>query len=164
MKRSCTLLTGRARGRFVRRLRESKGNNIVEMALVLPLLFLLTFSIVDFASMFYVYLALENGVSQASRFAVTGNITGGMSREESIRDAMRRATPTLTIDDGAFTFSHLVPGSVNWQPGTGDPTHISKVKVTYTWALMTPFIREFFPGGQINIAVESAMLNEPRFE
>jgi Flp pilus assembly protein TadG len=164
MKRSCTLLTGRARGRLLRRLKESKGNNIVEMALVLPLLFLLTFSIVDFASMFYVYLALENGVSQASRFAVTGNVTGEMSREESIRDAMRKATPTLTIDDGAFTFSHLVPGTVNWQPGTGNPTDISKVKVTYTWALMTPFVREFFPGGQINIAVESAMLNEPRFE
>jgi Flp pilus assembly protein TadG len=164
MKRSCTLLTGRARGRLLRRLKESKGNNVVEMALVLPLLFLLTFSIVDFASMFYVYLALENGVSQASRFAVTGNVTGEMSREESIRDAMRKATPTLTIDDGAFTFSHLVPGTVNWQPGTGNPTDISKVKVTYTWALMTPFIREFFPGGQINIAVESAMLNEPRFE
>jgi Flp pilus assembly protein TadG len=148
----------------VRRLRESRGSNIVEMALVLPLLFLLTFSIVDFASLFYVYLALENGVSQAARFGVTGNVNAGMTRDESIRDAMRKATPTLTIDDDAFTFSHLVPGTVNWLPGSGDPTHISKVRVTYTWALMTPFIRELFPSGQINIAVESAMLNEPRFE
>jgi Flp pilus assembly protein TadG len=166
MKRYCTPLTWRAsaRGRLARRLKDAKGNNIVEMALVLPLLFLLTFSIVDFGSMFYVYLALENGVSQAGRFGVTGNVVGAMTREESIRDAMRNATPTLTIEDDAFTFSHLVPGTVNWLPGSGDPSHISKVRVTYTWALMTPFIREFFPDGRINIAVETAMLNEPRFE
>ena len=157
MKRYFTL-------RLSRRLKDAKGNNIVEMALVMPLLFLVMFSIVDFGSMFYVYLALENGVSQAARYGVTGNLQAGMTREESIRSAMRDATPTLTIDDGAFSFSHLVPGSVNWLPGSGSPTDISKVRVTYTFAMMTPFIREFFPGGEINIAVESAMLNEPRFE
>ena len=166
MKRYCTLLTWRAsaRGRLVRRLKESRGANIVELALTLPLLFLLTFSIVDFGSLFYVYLALENGVSQAGRFGVTGNLVPGKTREESIREAMRGATPTLTIEDDAFTFSHLVPGTVNWLPGSGDPSDVSRVRVTYTWALMTPFIREFFPGGQVNIAVESAMLNEPRFD
>jgi len=166
MKRYCTSLIGRAcpRGRLSRRLKDAKGNNLVEMALVMPLLFLLTFSIVDFASMFYVYLALENGVSQAARYGVTGNAKAGMTREESIRSAMRDATPTLTIADGAFTFEHLVPGTVNWLPGSGNPTDVSKVRVTYTWAMMTPFIRGFFPDGQINIAVESAMLNEPRFE
>ena len=166
MKRYCTLLTWRAsaRGRLARRLKDGKGSNIVEMALVMPLLFLLTFSIVDFASMFYVYLALENGVSQAARYGVTGNVLPGKTRDESIREAMRNATPSLTIDDDAFTFSHLVPGTVNWLPGSGNPTEISRVKVTYSWALMTPFIRELFPSGQINIAVESAMLNEPRFE
>ena len=164
MKRYCTSWETASRGRFAKRLKESRGANIVEMALVMPLLFLLTFSIVDFGSLFYVYLALENGVSQAARFGVTGNIDAGKTREESIRAAMRAATPTLTIDDAAFTFSHLTPGSVAWQAGSGEPADVSKVRVTYTWALMTPFIRELFPGGQINIAVESAMLNEPRFE
>ena len=157
MKRYCT-------SRLVRRLRDSRGANMVEMALVMPLLFLLTFSIVDFGSLFYVYLALEHGVSQAARFGVTGDLIPGKTREESIREAMRHATPTLTIQDGAFTFTHLVPGTVNWLAGTGNPSDVSKVRVTYTWSLMTPFIREFFPGGQINLAVESAMLNEPRFD
>jgi Flp pilus assembly protein TadG len=150
--------------RLVRRLKDSKGANIVEMALVMPLLFLLTFSIVDFASLFYVYLALENGVSQAGRFGVTGNVAGGLSREDSIRAAMRDATPSLTIGDQAFTFSHITPGSANWLPGSGEPSDVSKVRVTYTWALMTPFISELFANGRINITVESAMLNEPRFE
>ena len=46
-----------------------------------PLLLLLTFSIVDFAALFYVYLALENGASQATRYAVTGQVQAGMTRE-----------------------------------------------------------------------------------
>jgi Flp pilus assembly protein TadG len=157
MKRYCT-------SRLARRLREAGGTNMVELALVLPLFLLLTFSIVDFASMFYVYLALENGVSQAARYGVTGNVAAGKTREESIRVAMRDATPTLTIDDGAFSFSHLTPGTSTWLSGSGNPSDVSKVRVTYTWALMTPFIREFFADGTVTIAVESAMLNEPRFE
>lgn len=157
MKRYCT-------SRLVRRIKDSRGANIVEMALVLPLLFLVTFSIVDFASLFYVYLAMENGVSQAARFGVTGNVSGGLSREDSIRKAMRESTPTLAFQDIDFTFSHMAPGGAAWLAGSGNPADISKVKVTHTWALMTPFIREFFANGKITIAVESAMLNEPRFD
>ena len=37
-------------------------------------------------------------------YGVTGNPKAGMTREESIRAAMREATPTLTIEDGAFAF------------------------------------------------------------
>ena len=150
--------------RLAQRLKDAKGNNIIEMALVLPLLFLVTFSIVDFGSIFYAYLSLENGVSQAARYGVTGNVLEGKSREESIRTAMRNATPTLTIADEAFAFSHLAPGSTTWLPGTGDPTEISRVRVTYRWELMTPVVREFFASNMITINVESAMLNEPRFD
>ena len=55
-------------------IRDSRGNNLVEAAIVTPLMLFLTFSIIDFATLFYAYLALENGVSQATRFAVTGNL------------------------------------------------------------------------------------------
>ncbi len=54
------------------RWKSSKGANLVETAMVIPLLLLLTFAVVDFATLFYVYLALENGVSSATRYAVTG--------------------------------------------------------------------------------------------
>ena len=60
--------------RILRRLRDTSGTSIVEAAIITPLLLLLTLSIVDFGVLFYVYLALENGVSQATRFAVTGNL------------------------------------------------------------------------------------------
>ncbi len=146
--------------RIVRRLRDSKGANLVEAALITPLLLLMTFSMIDFASLFYVYLALENGVSQASRYAVTGNVMGTQTREESIKSAMRNATPTLTITDPMFTFSHLPPGATVWSTGIGGPEDVGRVTVNYNVTLMTPLVSRFFTGGQINLTVDSAMKNE----
>jgi Flp pilus assembly protein TadG len=141
-------------------LRSARGATLVEAALITPLLLLLTFSIVDFGALLYVYLALENGVSQATRFAITGAAIPGMTREEAIRQAMRDATPTLTLDDTAFAFAHLPPGATSWVSGPGGPGDIGKVTVNYTWPLMTPLIRPFFTNGQITLNVESAMKNE----
>src|SRR5262245_61127975 len=107
--------------RLLRRARDTRGTSMVETALLLPLLLLLTFALMDFGIMFYAYLALENGVGQATRYGVTGNQMEGLSREESIRSAMRDATPTLTLEDDAFSFSHMVPGGNVWLAGAGNP-------------------------------------------
>jgi Flp pilus assembly protein TadG len=144
---------------------------MVEAAVMTPLLLLLTFGIVEFAGLFYAYLALENGVSQATRFAVTGNAADDpanpgtpLSREGSIIAITRQATPTLTLEDGAFSFSHMSPGSTSWVSGTGGPNDIEKVTVTYTWKFFTPLFRPFFPDGEFVVTVASAMKNEGRFE
>ncbi len=76
---------------------------------------------------------------------------------------MRDATPTLTLDDGAFTFNHLAQGGTTWLGGIGGPDEIGKVTVNYSWSLMTPLMRPFFPNGQASLRVESAMKNEGRF-
>lgn len=132
-------MTGFLSRRMLRRLRDSKGNTLLEAAVVTPLLLLLTFGIVDFASLFYVYLALENGASQATRFAVTGNSMDDpnspgsqLSREESIKLAMRQATPTLTITDANFTFTHLPQGGSSWVSGAGGPGDVGRVTIDYT--------------------------------
>jgi hypothetical protein len=150
--------------RVSRGLHDCRGTNLLEAALITPLLLMLMFGIVDFASIFWVWLALQNGASQATRFAVTGNQMGTLSREESIKAAMRTATPGLTIADGAFSFSHLSPGGSAWIGGVGGPNDIGKVTINYTWPVLTPVLWPFFPGGQVSFAVESAMKNERRFE
>src|SRR2546428_10674095 len=150
--------------RLVRRLGDATGSNMVEAALLMPLLLLLTFGVVDFAMLFSTYLALENGVGQASRYAVTGNQAVGLSREASIIMAMRQATPTLTIADQAFTFSHMAAGGNAWVGGSGGPGEIGRVRVDYTFTFLTPLIRPFFTNGRITLAVESAMKNELKFE
>ena len=144
---------------------------MLEAAIITPLLLLLTFSIVDFGALFYVYLALENGVSQATRYGVTGNVMPDpsdpatpLSRVDSIKTAMRQATPTLTINDADFAFSHRPMGGGAWLGGVGGPNEIEKVTVNYTWTLFCPMLWPFFPNGQINLTVDSVMKNEDRWQ
>ena len=144
--------------RLIARLKDTTGATLVEAAIITPLLLLLTFSIVDFASMFYCYLALESGVSQATRAVVTGGST-----EAAIKAAMRSATPTLTIPDGAFAFSNMPAGSTSFVSGVGGPGSVSRVTVTYEWEILTPLIRPFFTNGKITFRVESTMKNERAF-
>jgi len=87
-----------------------------------------------------------------------------LSRPDSIKMAMRQATPTITLTDSAFTFSHLAVGGNTWIAGTGGPNEIDKVTIDYTWSLLTPVLRPFFTNGQIHLTVDSAMKNEGRFQ
>jgi len=144
-------------------MRDTSGGSLVEAALITPLLLLLTFGIIEFATMFYVYLALENGVSQATRYGITGNTVAGLSRDDSIIATMRDDTPTLTIPGSAFTFSHLPQGGSSWLPGPGGPGEIERVTVDYNYDVMTPLLRPFFTSGQFHIQVNSSMRNEGRF-
>lgn len=136
------------------------GATLVEAAIVTPLLLLMTFSIVELATVFFVYLALENGVTQATREGVTGGASGG----PALIAAMRAATPSLTIPDAAFTFSHLSPGASSWAAGPGGPDDIEKMTVNYDWTLLTPVLRPFFPDGEVHIRVESSRKNEWSFQ
>ena len=150
-------------GQRLRRLvRDASGANLLEAALITPLLLLLTFSVIELSMVFFVYLALENGVTQATRAGVTGN--PGAGRAESLMRAMRDATPVLTIPDEAFTFAHLPPGASAWVGGPGGSEDIEKMTVDYRWPLLTPVLRPAFGGSEVHIRVESARKNERRLE
>jgi len=142
----------------------ARGANLVEVAVILSLLLSLTFAVIDFGTVLYVYLALENGVSQATRYAVTGqqmsdpnNPQQKLPRDESIRRAMRQATPTLPIQDTDFSFYNVSKGVA----GTGGPNDVVRVTVNYNWNAFTPLLRPFFNNGQITLRVSSTMKNEP---
>jgi Flp pilus assembly protein TadG len=154
--------------RVFRRRRDAKGANLIEAAIITPLVLLVTFAIVDFGAIFYIWLTLQNGVSQATRFGVTGNTTGGMTREQSVRQALIENTPTLTLQDNGpdsyIIFSNMPVGGTTWSTGSlGAEGAVGKVTVRYTWTLWTPLVRVFFPSGQLTVTAESAMTSERRF-
>jgi Flp pilus assembly protein TadG len=153
------------------RLRDDSGNALIENAIILPLLLLLTFSVIDFGLVFYAYLALENGASQATRLGVTGNVLDDplnpgtkLSRDASIKLAMRNATPTLTIDDTMFAFHSMPAAGGAWTNGSGGPTDIEKVTISYTWKFFNPVMSAFFTNRQMLIQVDSVMKNEGSFK
>jgi Flp pilus assembly protein TadG len=141
-----------------------RGQSLVETAIVLMLLMLLTFAIIDFSSLFYVFLALENGVSQATRYAVTGQLQAGTDpgtgnpydRAGSIKKIMQDVTPTLDLNNATITFSNITKGTSD----AGGPGDIIRVNVSYDWNIITPLIRPFFSGGKITLRVSSTMKNE----
>src|SRR5437870_3709806 len=84
--------------------RPTPGQALVETAIGIVLLMLLTFSVVDAAMLFFVYLTLQNGVTEATRYGVTGqqmnaplDPTTPLSRQDSIMRVMRDSSPWLTI-------------------------------------------------------------------
>jgi hypothetical protein len=140
---------------------------MIEAAFITPLFLLLTFSIVDFGALFYAYLALENGVSMASRYGITNramddpmNPGTPLNHEETLKAAMREATPTLTIPDSAFTFAHRAPSGGAWINGVGGPGELERISVNYTWRFFTPIVGAFFTNGEVTLRVDSAMKNE----
>ena len=152
-------------------LRDCGGANLIEAAIVTPLLLVLTLGIIDFASMFYAYVALENGVTQATRFAITGNTMDDpnnpgtpLGREAGIRQAMQNNTPVIDLSTATFTFSHMTPGATSWAGGAGGPGDIGRVTVEYTWKPLTPIIAPLLNNGEMTVRVESAMKNESRWQ
>jgi Flp pilus assembly protein TadG len=146
-----------------RRWRSARGQNLIEAAVIVPIFLLLTFGLIDFGTVFYTYLALENGVSQATRYAVTGqqmddpmNPGQKLPRDQSIRIAMRQATPTLSIPDSAFSFYDVTKSTA----GSGGPGDVIRVSVNYSINLFTPLLRSFFANGQLSLTVSSTMKNE----
>ncbi len=155
----------------LRTLRGCDGTNMIEAAIITPLVIVLTLGIIDFASMFYTYLALENGVSQATRFAITGNEKEDpdnpgtpLPREAAIMAALEEATPALDLSGVSISYSHMAPGSASWAGGSGGPGDIGKVSVSYTWTPLTPILGPLLTNGQLTVQVESAMKNESRWE
>jgi hypothetical protein len=141
---------------FARRIRQTRGQSLVEAAFVLPLIMVVTFAIIDFAWVLFSYLALQNGVAEAARYGITGGTMPAMTRPQSIMAVMRDASPTLTIRDEDFDFSHLEDGA--WVAGVGGPGEVERLRVTYVHDVLV--FRPLFEGGQVTLRAESAMKNE----
>jgi hypothetical protein len=123
---------------------------------------LLTFSVVDAAMLFFFYLTLQNGVTAATRFGVTGQDPNDplhpTRHEDSIKQVVRNATPGLTLLDGEFSFYDITTQS----PGTGGPNDVIQVTITHPLRLISPMLWPLVGnGGVINLLVSATMRNEP---
>jgi len=122
---------------------------------------LLTLSVVEAAMLFFAYLTLQNGVTAASRFGVTGQDPNDddhpTRHEDSIMRVMRDAT-ALKLEDGEFTFYDITTQS----SGTGGPNDIIQVTVTHPLPLISPMVWPLVGnGGVITLRVSATMRNEP---
>ena len=89
---------------------------------------------------------LENGVSQATRYAVTGqsvndpNNAGQNSRARTSKPPCVQATPDAHHQRQRFQFYNLTKAA----SGAGGPSDVIRVTVNYGWTAFTPLIRPIF--------------------
>ena len=141
--------------------RRTPGQALVETAIGIVLLVLLSLSVVEAAMLFFAYLTLQNGVTAATRFGVTGQDPNDddhpTRHEDSIKRVMRDATG-LTLEDGEFTFYDITTQS----SGTGGPDDIIQVTVKHPLQLISPMVWPLVGnGGVITLSVSATMRNEP---
>ena len=145
--------------------RRTAGQALTETAIGILVLVLLTFSVIDAGLLFFAYLTLQNGVTEATRFSVTGqqetdpgDPANKLSREDTLKRVMRASTPGLVIADGDFSFYDVTTRS----PGMGGPSDVIQVTVTHPWQLLSPLLWPFVGnGGVITLHVSATMKNEP---
>lgn len=85
--------TGRQRRRFIRRLaglvRGRRGVTAVEFALVAPVCFTLVCIFIDLSMVMFITNVMEGGLREASRYAITGYIEPGKTREQKIAEIVK---------------------------------------------------------------------------
>lgn len=135
-------------------LRSTLGQAMVETAIAMIVFLACLFAVVDAGMLFYTYLTLENAVSEATRFAVTQQTTGGLSRVDSVKAIMRQSAPGITINDSEFLFQNITHGTAD----IGGPSDVIRISVQHPFALVMPL---FVYSGALQITVSSTMMNEP---
>ena len=117
---------------MIRRLREGeRGQALVEMALVLPLFFLLLFGVIEMGRVGYAYITVSNAAREGGRVATIGGTD--LEITSSIKNAATSLNPaSLTIN--------ITPTQALRLSGQG-----VTVQVAYPVQLVIPIISNVIP-------------------
>jgi len=141
--------------RLLRRRGSERGAELIELALVLPILLLVFAAIVDFALMFQRFLVVSNAAREGARIAVLPGYT--------LPDIQNRVTVYVREgigDNTAAPVTVLTPVSID-PPGPTPAFAAARVRVTltHTYLFLGP-VSGFFGGGSfssITLAAGSTM-------
>jgi hypothetical protein len=132
----------------------TRGQSLVEFAIVAPIAFLLVFGLIDMARLIHAQVTVDNAAREGVRFAVTGHQErdgGGnwITRTVSIKQKTVDALRGLPLDSSAtreqFGF-YLI--EVN-PPSGGEPNDIVEVYAYYRVDMLTPLL---------NMIIQSVMV------
>jgi len=128
--------------------RKEKGQGLVELALILPLLLIILLGTIDFGRVFYAYVTITNASREGARYGSL-HVFQDAAIEQRVID---EAANTVTIDSSDIT--------VSWD----HPEHPNTITVTVNHDFSTlffgnlPYIRNWFPAeGKIPIRRQAEM-------
>ncbi len=145
--------------------KSERGIVVLEMALVSSLVMMLMGGVFDLANYFQTRSRIQFAVSQAARFAVTGNqVTDPtdpgalLSREDSIMHMLGKVSG-IPFDATQVTILTVQPDGT-LTPGAGGPGDIVLVRVNYDLNVVTPGVNKIFDSGTAPIRCSTRYRNE----
>jgi Flp pilus assembly protein TadG len=139
-----------------RKPRRSKGQGLVEFALIFPILILIIVAVFDVGRLVFAYNTITNAAREATRFGIVDQTAAAIKAE-----AVNQATSLgLAPANVVVEFCNPVTSVCT----TTKPTSLDalvKVRVSYAWSAITPIIGNLI--GPKTITADSRMVIERVF-
>ena len=133
---------------MTRFLKRSRGQSLVEFALVLPMLMILIFGVIDFGMALRSYITLTNATREGGRYAAIGNPAGAYPGDCTTLTNTTVIGRVCTGMEGLDLDEGLQIVSVTYPTGQA-PGNEVVVAADYTYEYITPLgdMADFFSGG-----------------
>ncbi|HET7828162.1 MAG TPA: PKD domain-containing protein [Candidatus Limnocylindrales bacterium] len=141
-----------SRRRPFRRRHRSRGQSLVEFALVLPVFLLLLLIGVDFGRVFFSTIQLGNAVREAANYGATNPIdtVGMLARANRERNVQGQGGELATLTGANLATACAAPNGTTMacalSPGGGGAGNTLTVTLNSPFSFLTPFINGFFGG------------------
>jgi Flp pilus assembly protein TadG len=141
------------------RRRRSRGQGLVEFALIFPVFMLILFAIFDVGRLVFAYTSITNAAREGARLAIVNQGTG----QPELRVRKQSSVAESTNGDGTDITVTYVRDDANGQPTTTTcPTPIPigcLAKVTYATKLwpITPIVRQVIFNNGITMTATSIL-------
>lgn len=114
-----------------------QGQNLVELALVLPILILIFVFIIDFSRLYNGYVSATNAARVGAELATDQRVTNHVV----ISSVVAEASPAVAVANVAISPTVRI---------SGGPVQIG---VTYVFSPFTPMVSNFWGGGALPLVV-----------
>jgi Flp pilus assembly protein TadG len=147
---------------FFSRLREERGQGVIEFAMVVPLLAILIFVMIDFGKAVYYYIDLTHVANEGARIATVtpATLPGGAATfsayicnqlGDSAKSELRKGSST--VDKAKVTLSYDSAAGADLGNDTGDPVTV-EVSTKYHWIPWTK-LAAMTLGGSATMRIEN---------
>jgi len=124
------------------------GQAFTELALLLPVMLVLTMGIIDFARVFYFDVVAINAARSGARIAADSR-----KSDTDVNAAVLRDAPSSVLAATINIAPTISAPEIMRKPGTD-----VKVTVRYDFSVITPVVKAFIPGGTITVARSATMV------
>ena len=142
----------------VERWADESGAELIEFALVFPLLLLVFLGIIDFGLLFQKYEVVTNAAREGARVAVLPNVAAG-APEARVRQYLQLGQLPQAASAGVT----LTAGSVDIG-GAAAPTSVVTVTYPFNFVVLQPIARLVVSGSNLGAAVTLTARSEMRNE